>query len=359
MNISFLIWARESFGGAERRYSRLAQELAKKNNVSIFASNQSRHEFLALGCENLVIYTDEWVPERLRRIKVVRIISLLLTLLRFARQRNAFLFVVANPGYVTFLFSVFKPASVCAGLGGFDLVYGRYLSSIEKKLARFSVKRVHFIDVLSENVLRRMENELVLSLAGRAKIAPCSFTDLSRVVNSASRDIDVVLMSRFIEYKGHELIEEVKNDLTDLEVHICGSGSRLIDIPFAKIYRATDPFYVYSRSKIALSLQRFGNYPSQALIEAMASGCAIIATDTGETRQLLDDSCAILIPYDSQHLKIAIRSLIVDEELRLRLGAAAMNRVIHTQTVQRYSSYFYDSVATATVRNKSCNSLSG
>ena len=95
-----------------------------------------------------------------------------------------------------------------------------------------------------------------------------------------------------------------------------------------------------AQTKIFLSLQKTNNYPSQSLLEAMASGCAIIATDVGETRRLLDETRSILIPYDAVYLKSAIEKLMNDQALRLQLGKAARVHVTKTQTVERYAEYF-------------------
>ena len=128
------------------------------------------------------------------------------------------------------------------------------------------------------------------------------------------------------------------------ELHVCGSGPLQLNIAGAKVYSSVDPFEVLSRAKISLSLQPLGNYPSQVVLESMASGCAIIATDTGETRKFLDESCAILIPYDSEALFRAIESLLSNPERRERLGKAARVKVLSEHTIERYANYFVSEV---------------
>jgi glycosyltransferase involved in cell wall biosynthesis len=101
---------------------------------------------------------------------------------------------------------------------------------------------------------------------------------------------------------------------------------------------------VLARTKIFVSLQRYENYPSQSLLEAMASGCAVIATDVGDTRLLLDESCALLIPRDADALAAAIRSLLDDGPRRAALGEAARARVLKDHTVERFAVYFKELV---------------
>ena len=89
-----------------------------------------------------------------------------------------------------------------------------------------------------------------------------------------------------------------------------------------------------------LSLQEVDNYPSQVVLEAMASECALIATDVGETRKFLDESCAILVPPEPEEIALAIRFLIENPDVRDRLAAAGMRRAMTHHTVEKYRRHF-------------------
>jgi glycosyltransferase involved in cell wall biosynthesis len=66
-----------------------------------------------------------------------------------------------------------------------------------------------------------------------------------------------------------------------------------------------------------------------ALIEAMASGLPIIATEVSGTKQvMIPDETGLLIPPGSPHdLAEAMLKLLLDPELAGRMGAAARQRV--------------------------------
>ena len=65
---------------------------------------------------------------------------------------------------------------------------------------------------------------------------------------------------------------------------------------------------------------------SNALLEAMASKCAIITTDIPENRMMIDN--ATFIPTkNSQALTIAINQLISKHKLRQSFGQMAFNEV--------------------------------
>jgi glycosyltransferase involved in cell wall biosynthesis len=64
------------------------------------------------------------------------------------------------------------------------------------------------------------------------------------------------------------------------------------------------------------------------LLEAMARGCAAIATSVGQIDVLLEGGCGILVPVgDRDRLAAALRDLALDEELLARTASAGRERV--------------------------------
>ena len=65
------------------------------------------------------------------------------------------------------------------------------------------------------------------------------------------------------------------------------------------------------------------------LLEAMASGCAIVTTRAGEIPTILDEkSCIFLGECTTSALTLAIKSLIEDDATRLRLCIAGNRRYV-------------------------------
>jgi glycosyltransferase involved in cell wall biosynthesis len=99
-----------------------------------------------------------------------------------------------------------------------------------------------------------------------------------------------------------------------------GEGVRLLgrrdDVP--DVLAATDVFVLASRQETT----------PIALLEAMAAGCACVATDVGDCRALLADGAAgrIVAPGDVPALAAALREVTADGALRDRLGQAARVR---------------------------------
>jgi glycosyltransferase involved in cell wall biosynthesis len=101
--------------------------------------------------------------------------------------------------------------------------------------------------------------------------------------------------------------------------------------------RALDVFVLPSRFE-GLSL---------ALLEAMAAGTAIVATDVGGTSEALvpGETGLLVPPEDADGLASAIDRLLRDEELRKQLGAAAREAWVARFTAQRMQQSYADLLA--------------
>jgi glycosyltransferase involved in cell wall biosynthesis len=90
---------------------------------------------------------------------------------------------------------------------------------------------------------------------------------------------------------------------------------------------------------------------SNALLEYMAAGRAIVATDVGSNARLIRDGLeGLIVPAgDEPSLGFAIRRLLLDPDLARRLGEAARRRVeseFDQQTMVRRFEAFYESLLT-------------
>jgi len=81
-----------------------------------------------------------------------------------------------------------------------------------------------------------------------------------------------------------------------------------------------------------------------ALIEAMAAGKTIIATDIKPNREVLGtEQAGVFVPSeDSAAIAAGITQLIKDRELALRLASAAQERALSRFTINRTVSVYTD-----------------
>lgn len=142
-----------------------------------------------------------------------------------------------------------------------------------------------------------------------------------------------LLYKRGIKIKGVMLGEgpmhnEIENRCTALG---------LIDNIFVGFSK--NPEVYLQKALVFVSLQTGDNYGSQALLEAMASGCAIVASDVGETWRLVNDEVGIRIPLNASSLADAIQFLLRNPDRIKSCGEAAARRARLEYTADAYANY--------------------
>jgi glycosyltransferase involved in cell wall biosynthesis len=90
---------------------------------------------------------------------------------------------------------------------------------------------------------------------------------------------------------------------------------------------------------VFVSLQSGDNYGSQSLLEAMGSGCAVVATDVGETRRIVSAEVGRLVDFSVEALTDALSALLRDPGGTARMGASA-SRIARTEySADRYAEF--------------------
>jgi glycosyltransferase involved in cell wall biosynthesis len=249
-----------------------------------------------------------------------------------------------NPSLTTLAFSLFSRFIPPFSFSMADTTFEVKRRCLNGFYAHFSSKSAKSIDCLSGQTANIIRKYIRRKDVHKIHIAPCSFTDLSKSKTSDVRDIDVIYISRLVEGKGLELLDQIYGDISNINLYVCGFGPVKPMIPEEKIIQINESFDLLSRSKIFLSIQKWNNYPYQTLLEAMSCECAIIATDVGETRKIVDDECAVLIPYDASALRDAIFFLLSNPARVRELGKNARKRLLREHTIERYMEYFLNEV---------------
>ena len=249
--------------------------------------------------------------------------------------------ICANPGIVSFCYSLLSKFLPPFSFSMNALKYFQNNNFWHKAIfLPFSVLQAKSIDCLGPKYKQILMSHTSFLSLEKAFVAPCSFTGTKKKVITGARDIDVTFASRFVEGKGLKLLEASLSKVDDLNIHVCGFGNLNVNLPHAQIYYTSSVIEVLHKSKIFLSLQEVDNYPSQAVLEAISAGCAIIATDVGDTRLFLNDTNAILIPEEPSALISAVRFLLKNEKRRIELTIKAQETVNEYHTVERYAAYF-------------------
>lgn len=91
-----------------------------------------------------------------------------------------------------------------------------------------------------------------------------------------------------------------------------------------------------TQADILISPRKLGVNTPMKIYSYMQSGRAILATDIRSHAQVLDSSCASLVPPSADGLAAGLAQLTGDAELRGRLGAAARARAEERYTLAAY-----------------------
>lgn len=212
-------------------------------------------------------------------------------------------------------------------------------------------KQLSHIDCLDENIAKVVKSGIT-DFHIKVTSSPCSFIDY-RHTEIHSKEMLLTFSGYFRAYKGvHLLIEALKKCMetcTELKVQFLGKGdlegviryelASFVQSGRVEIAYAKNPIEKLKKSLIFVSLQQKENYPSQSLLEAMACGNAIVATNVGLTNLLVNKSTGILIDYDVEQLSAAIIKLYRHKSMATHLGENARQLVMERHTVKIFWDY--------------------
>jgi len=105
-------------------------------------------------------------------------------------------------------------------------------------------------------------------------------------------------------------------------------------------YQTTNPVDFFKRSKIFLSIQKYENYPSQSLLEAIASDNIVIATNVGETKSIVNGEGSILINSTEHDLSKAIKKAIYEYDSFSVHLKKLKEKIIKTHNIERVYNFY-------------------
>lgn len=139
--------------------------------------------------------------------------------------------------------------------------------------------------------------------------------------------------SRGIECRAIMLGEGPLRGACDALISHAGLGSA-VSIDFVP-----DPMSVVQRAAIFVTLQTDDNYGSQSLLEAMGAGCAIVASDVGETARIVTEKIGIRVPLTANAVSAAIEQLLSSPRRTELMGAHAADVARTTYSADRYAAF--------------------
>ena len=165
--------------------------------------------------------------------------------------------------------------------------------------------------------------------------------------DTSPNDVVVVQVSRLEEWKGHRLHLEALSQLRHIEGWVCwmvgGAQQPAEERFFERLQRSAFELGISDRVRFlgqrsdvphlleAADIHCQPNIKPEAFgityVEALSAGLPVVATALGGAIEIVDESCGILTSRpDADEVAAALRRLIVDAELRERLGNAGPGR---------------------------------
>jgi len=227
----------------------------------------------------------------------------------------------------------------------------------------FALENADAVDFLSPFILGGVRKLGIKIEDERAFVAPCSFIDYSKCVIGDKSSFEISFASRLEPDKNPLLFLEaakvIHAEFPDIKFHLLGEGSLVLEIRdfIAKNNLEgcvnfgfhKNPPEVFSKTSIFVSLQSNTNYPSQSVLEAMACGNAIIASDTGDTRLFINDNNGILTALNVNDLVNSLKILIINKDKTKKLGGFAESYSRQNHTIEKYTGYYISLIHNFTV----------
>lgn len=169
-----------------------------------------------------------------------------------------------------------------------------------------------------------------------------NFTSVPDSIPQKTKDaLNIIFARRFVEYRGTRIftdaIRKILLEYSNINVTFAGNGpdgdwikdqlKEFKNVDYIT-YSCDESLEVHADKHIAVIPSIGSEGTSLSLLEAMASGCAVVCTNVGGmTNIVLDHFNGIMVPPESNQLYSAIKELIDDHVLREELAMNAYNTV--------------------------------
>ena len=384
-DVAVVLLNNTALGGAERRFAQVYAGLRRRNLAIALVINESlltaliRAEVIAPGQAALVLKEPFGrLATRLSRYagSATRVSALLSSLAFWVRKidyaiacvsvgrwvlrsRPKLLHLVLGGAYVALPLQLLRaapPAVVSVVCPSLRAMVGARAGLY---LYRLALRRARVVDALTDRVRAEVQAEGVAE--ERVRVSSGSCIDTARFRPASAKRPWVVFAGRLVAEKNPALFVQasamVHQRFPSARFFVLGAGPlqgeieeliRQLDLTTCTDIGWRDRVEsVLSEALIFVSLQRTDNYPSQAVLEAMACGTAVVATDVGLTFNLVDDTVGCRVTPTATAVADAVSRLLASPEQAVLMGQRARQRVMQQHSMEAYLDYLVSLYAQA------------
>ena len=217
------------------------------------------------------------------------------------------------------------------------------------------------VDFLSPYIAEGVKKLGVNIPAEKISVAPCSFIDYSKCTIGSKQNFEIAFASRLEPDKNPMLYLEAAKEILKVhphvKFHLLGEGSLVSEIKNYITENGLEnninftfhknPPELFSRTSVFVTLQTGTNYPSQSVLEAMACGNAIVASNTGDTSLFVNSGNGVLVDLNKDSIVNAVKKLINNPEETIALGLNAAKFAKENHTIEKVSDYYINLIESA------------
>lgn len=318
MNIAFVFSSKniKSFGGAERRLSRIYNEVCAENDdvkcdivIRGCDLNTARVKFKQADCD----------VTNINHIFAFRSSLRCLLYILFSRKYKIVHYYCAGKyNMVEQMACKLSNKKSIYTICDYGEAYNCHAVKRMRKV-KLQLRLADHVDLLYPSGIGFISRYVK---KGRLTVTPGTFTDLELFKPQEKKKTIIYAAARLEDSKNPILFIESINEARDAirtagyRVILLGQGKYeeylqnyvkdhdLADIVHLAGYDKTSKYM--PTANVFFSTQVFENYPSQSLAEAAACGCYLIITDVGDSRRCADESFATFVKPNKEELAQAL-----------------------------------------------------
>lgn len=352
MKVGLIIFVPKTYGGAQRRLARVFSEI---NNNDLFDV-----ELLLIGDQPNIDYFLLNELSNNKRVSIVTFNNRFTLAFRVFSEKYKWVCFYDCGFHLlpSLLASKLTKTRTLMTIASYFLAYNINLNFKDKILLRLFSQTVDHIDTLYPMSI----NNFRLSKA-KTTVTPLPYIDVNKFYPIKKENI-IFFSSRLESFKNPilllESINRIKEEVKKMsyKVIIAGEGplydklNQLISLynlgGIVDLVGYIDSSKIVNKSKIFISIQSFENYPSQSLLEAIASGNFIIASNVGSTKSIVSNEIGTLIELDLDSLTSSILYAMRKSDVEMReLKIKAVNFIADFSKKSSSIEYFYNILSIA------------